>query len=1705
MDNIFEIKTILNLDDFNRSLLSLQNKLKRLQGKDLSAVSPIDTKDLKEAGDALDKTKKGIEDVGKKGKDATTPVKDLNSAIKGTSNTLGDVARRVFVWGSLSAAIFQTIIYMKEMLEFTIEVNRQMAELKKVIPRTEDFASIKAGVFKISVEFGQKPEDVIRTLNTFAQAGLETQEAIEATKTAMLALNVTGADTETVIGALIGASRIFNVEWTNMESVIDKVQKVQAEFAVSSEDLVKAITTVGPVVTNLGGNLDDLLGTIAAMAEVSRVSGKEAANSLKTILAKMTTPEGLEELQKLGVAVMETSGEFRPLRDVMQDFSDAVKNSSQAEKFNIALKIAQVRQYPKLLALLDSYLLATKAIADSEGAFGEAARANQSVMESYAKRMEISSAKTKEFWETMLVGGENIAGVSVSVKEFAGFLASIGLAIDKVVPGLIQVAGAAGVFALALKGIKIAVIGFDKDVRKAFSDKSVFSLMFRSATETIEKDGKKINTVFSQMKGNLLGFGVIGVGLLALTPIISAIVDHFSAFGKKVEETRKGVESFKKSLESIKFTSIDPAETNRRFTVFLQTFETLRNLFKQGKLDADAFDKVFKQSFEIQGPFSEDQIKTIGALIEKYKELQLQVRAKPLTDFLDIKESELTKGFNRVIEIAEKTGEKSGSIFSQKFNIALTEALFSVRSRAGLASQALGADVPFDILQGQVSKVTNSIEPLIKNITRLKQEINSLQFIGGNEIKIQGLTQDLNTNVEKAADAFLPLIVNSDEFQRKIKEMSEISQEAFKKEALLGSAEADTQSLILVLEQLKKKLREVALSSIVKEEDRKLIEEMVKILNIDMIKAANEVKKAFLVAFDITETLNAARRSISQVIGAFNTEISVVSSLSAAFKNAGVAYDLYGAKLKAVENFTKELTVRMKENQEALAKAEGEVSTLQAMIKAAQGLDFSRADTRAQVSTEHIGRLTEELEEAVSKVETLGQVIDNDNKLLTRVLPTAAKLKEIFEATVEEQKRQEEAIKANLKLHEETAKQALETIKVLSQTRSLEGFETIKKSYDSILDAQSQYVRNLIEIEKISQSQADTLLFGFQTENTLQKAILARQLILDEITAIYERHLEISEKTAEAQVEIKKKIAESSLELVKGLKGSDRQSVLDAEIKAIELKAQAELQSLSTLRANQIITDDVYQKRIALVNLEKDSALIGAVINDELERRSKIYEGVSSDVMSIKGHVADWLSNQKELLDDLASRGSLLKVANRLIGGIVDVMAKRDAEIIAESLGGQIQSWVEKARFGITQGFEDVQESFSLQLQDSLNKVNLPDRLYDKIKLASDYLTSNTSEGLIKAGEVLGLSITESIKRGIRESENVDIPTVTERSVPSLELEGGLSEGFFTKLLTDKFELLLDRQKKNLKTIEDNTAQIASNTGGKAIIMQTQDSKKFTPIDPDERALLASTAQSTSLLNTKIEEGFKKAVQDNTYTTISKNVIKETAKTTSVLGRNEEQLDNLLAVTAASASTMLTSRNVLDRIEALNRLQVSQLANLGVLTNKSTEEISGKSQQGNKELQNALLSLGGSLAKTLILSQISQAGKSTEAAEFLGGAGTIVGGAIGGPIGSVIGGILGTALGGLFGGKEKQERMAQDILAISENTAALVERLSPDIINAPANFVLPSSKTLSGGSIVITNNFNISGQASSQQALDTLTKQVNDLYGRSASSVSIMR
>jgi TP901 family phage tail tape measure protein len=1529
-------------------------------------------------------------------------IKKLNKGIQGSSASIGDVGRRVFIWGAMGAAVFAVTQKIREAYEFTVKLDTAMGELKKVLPKATDFGFLKEKAFSLSIEFGRDPLEVVDILRVFAQAGLSAAQSISAARTALLGLNTTGAETKQIIDAIIGANKIFGMSFENSASLMDKIQKVQAETAVEARDLVQAITGIGPAVTAINGDMNSLFAIVGALGEASRISGKEASNVFKRVLSMLVSKEGVAALGELGVAVYRTKDEFRPLLDIFSDLYTALQSATEVEKENIAMVLAQVRHYAKFQAFIQQMPRALEINKKAQESFGAAIDANAIVLETYAKRTKIASTETMQFMSTLTSAGylNNL----VATQESLGAVSS---GLNKIPGGVYRVVTSFVMISAAVLAARKMLIGFDATRVGVMKGVSTFSLVFGEASKKLTEPQSKIASQITGLAKWAGRLSILGAVLFTVAPEIASFIKKLKEQNKALEEGTKILDEFAKSLNDISFSNLDVFSSQTKFSLInTKVFEVTKS-FKQNKITAkEAADEIamFLSGKNVAN-LTADEITKVIDLIEmfntKYSEVQRtmagEVLAEPMKRY---KES-----FKDLISFMEKSTAdsniqeqfmgmfaSSGNLDSgikKFFKLDLAELETELEKAKELWRRNVttmgGNGEEAASMYGGAAETAAMLRssPGIANLTKtieLKKQAIALEE-KYNEVKLN--SNKIAAAAAQGKDATALITAR----KKSVEEAAKITLDAIGMEKIYAEIFKDNQELGTKLGFLKTTnvagdLNDIAdaairlinadLKQALKPSDFVQVSGLLGNIT-NMLKEGAKEGKAWAVSFDVVAFISGIKQSSGELVAGFNTQLEMMSLVERQASLLGNSYDRVAEHAKFAENAVTELVNRQRDNTIQLSSLGRELKETQRILFLNESWAFGD--------------------------KFLAE--DEVNELKDKIASISARLYSLREIQKEDAPLFKEAIAAYSKI--------LRLTKDIQEYRKLES--------------------------------------GLIEHNTAM------------LNAMYGQQIKLNSLTSESSL-----LAWSKNEKI-------QKSILDSQIAQLDTKL-----ALSIIDNEQYRTEK--QKLIASYELEKLNSKLTIqyeMAEEAMSRISKRTDGIGDAFKTLLTDTEGWVES--------LSKDNGFSSIKKLFSSIYSSMAQSDAEAF-------IVWFKDKASNVITGANKDV-----ARLQSVLD---------------SKGLTDNIEESVLSSGKKLGESIGDSLYQSFLAVEKDIIPRIAASIGGALEFD----DSFIVKLVRGEL-------KAGAKAVGEDKKVVAelSNTVSKTQVKDVSPQSATTALITDFSNALDNNSYITKIVSDELTT-MRLASKKTTLDEVKVSDVtqqKTTPLLSDLLSVNRtslgmEQLYGQQHVALNKELNEIMKEEVVTNLEGIKRLSNGKAALQGGVGTPELDAAIAKLKE--EELKNALNGLAkrvGSLASRGIAVAITKGqGKSTEGVNVgsdiggvLGSAGAV---AVGLPpgVGMGVGELLGGVLGGIFGGSKEKEEVASNIERIEKNTAQLVDKLSPEIINAPANFSLPSGQGYGGGAVTIINQINASGGNIGQDTATLLAKQLNDLYSRGSTNISVM-
>lgn len=404
--------------------------------------------------------------------DSSEYVKGLRSAerkLNAFARNVGNIGRRMAAIASIA-----TVAIAFSARTFA-DFQDQMLSVQAVSKATRaEFAKLYDQAKELGASTSFTASDVAGGQVNLARAGFNPAE-IEAAIPSVLALaRATGTELAQAAEIAAGTLRAFNLDASETGHVSDVMVATANNSAQTLEELGESMKYAAPIAAEYGMSLGQTSKALGVMANM-QIKGSMAGTSLRQIMLRLADTGVQEQLHKIGVEAVDSTGNLRPLGDVMIELGKAMAGMGQAERISLAkdlfdqravggaLKLAQ-NDFPALAAAIENADgIAQETAETMDSGLGGAFRKLMSAVE--AVKIAIGEALAGELTEWMeSIQGyaaetaewvKNNQGVVTTILELTavvGTAAAAIIGIGATISGIATIAGAASTAVTALSG-----------------------------------------------------------------------------------------------------------------------------------------------------------------------------------------------------------------------------------------------------------------------------------------------------------------------------------------------------------------------------------------------------------------------------------------------------------------------------------------------------------------------------------------------------------------------------------------------------------------------------------------------------------------------------------------------------------------------------------------------------------------------------------------------------------------------------------------------------------------------------------------------------------------------------------------------------------------------------------------------------------------------------------------------------------------------------------------------------------------------------------------------------------------------------------------------------------------------------------------------------------------------------------------------------
>lgn len=523
-------------DQFETQLATCITRVKALTAQigDSSTINDDQKKELVELSTQYQKLSASIATVA-------AETKQVDTAVLKSGDSIGKMISKFIKWQLSATIVMQAIRAItgafKDWNDTLVNTEKRIVEISRVVNETIADGEMADKLYNIAQQYGQTFDNVSEIALNFARAGMSWNDTIEATKAAVLALNVAELDATQASDGMIAIMTQFGIEASQLTDVVDMLNITADNAAVTTEKLLTALQRTGSSAKNARLELDQTVSVITALSEATGRSGENLGTAVNSLIQFSQKSSALDTFAKLSDNMAKIVENYRMgqgnILDIWKGLSEEIKSRQNAEsvlgsllssdegkELNEQLKAelgdtfgeiteiydtASTFRKNYFIALLNNMDKVEEAMDTIQGRADYSAAENEKYLNTYEAKLNSLQAQWQKF-----LNGEN--GL-LAVKKFLVDVASVALTAFRYLGGIQTVLWAVVAAVSLLAGKKIA--------------------------DWFANLATQIKTATTAATGFSSALGIISLALTAISVIVGVVKNAINDYNEAQKEARQ--------------------------------------------------------------------------------------------------------------------------------------------------------------------------------------------------------------------------------------------------------------------------------------------------------------------------------------------------------------------------------------------------------------------------------------------------------------------------------------------------------------------------------------------------------------------------------------------------------------------------------------------------------------------------------------------------------------------------------------------------------------------------------------------------------------------------------------------------------------------------------------------------------------------------------------------------------------------------------------------------------------------------------------------------------------------------------------------------------------------------------------------------------------------------------------------------------------
>ena len=269
-------------------------------------------------------------------------------------NKIASVAKKAAAVAAAAFAAVKVGDFISGAVDEYAEFEQAMANTSAIAGASaDDYAKLSAAAREAGKATTFTASEAADALGYMALAGWNVEESTAALTPVLKLAEATQADLATTSDQVTDSMSAMGVGIDDLQGYLDVIVTTNNKANTTAADLMDAFIGCGGAARAAGMNYKETSTALGILAN-NGIKGSEAGTALNSMLVRISTKDVAQKAFKdLGVAVYDSSGKMRNMRDILVDLNGAMAGMTQEQKNSYMSAIAGTNYYSQFGYLLD--------------------------------------------------------------------------------------------------------------------------------------------------------------------------------------------------------------------------------------------------------------------------------------------------------------------------------------------------------------------------------------------------------------------------------------------------------------------------------------------------------------------------------------------------------------------------------------------------------------------------------------------------------------------------------------------------------------------------------------------------------------------------------------------------------------------------------------------------------------------------------------------------------------------------------------------------------------------------------------------------------------------------------------------------------------------------------------------------------------------------------------------------------------------------------------------------------------------------------------------------------------------------------------------------------------------------------------------------------------------------------------------------------